>query len=145
MYFLHFRPRTSTSLYPLADAVTMHSRMPCCTAATAACMVFVSSMASSLDLQGPVLNLHFLCCSRTRAKPAYQMVLSGVTAEAWQPGAHIFESMALSKLCKHTCQLWPCMTQPSHVWGIFGITSLTPTLSCLQRADACTLMPPQSA
>ena len=69
--FVDFRYRMSSSSRPLVDAVTMHSQMPCCTASAAACMVFVSSRASSLDLQGPVLNLHFVCCFKTRAKPAH--------------------------------------------------------------------------
>ena len=51
-----FVRRMYSSSYPMVDAVAMHLRIPCCTAAAAACMVLVSSMASSSDLQDPVLN-----------------------------------------------------------------------------------------
>ena len=68
-----FVRRMYSSSYPMVDAVAMHLRIPCCTAAAAACMVLVSSMASSLDLQDPVLNWHFLCCFNTCAKPAHEV------------------------------------------------------------------------
>ena len=104
MYFTDFKHRISFSSHPLVDAVTMHPRIPCCTAAAAACMDLVSSMASSLDLQGPVLNLHFLCCLSTCAKPAHQMrVLRGHGRKHNHVERLILEAIALSELCMHTC------------------------------------------
>lgn len=73
MCFADFRRRMSDSSHSLVDAVPMHSEMPCCTAAAAACMVFVSSRASSLDLQGLGSKWRCSCCLSTCAKPAHQM------------------------------------------------------------------------
>ena len=114
--------KMSTSSYCMFDAVAMALRMPCCKAAAAACMVLVSSMASSLDLQDPVLKLHFLCCFNTCAKPAHQTRISEVTAAARQHGVHAFwmQWHGMGHACTHA-NLGLC-DSALNIWTIVSST-----------------------
>ena len=104
MCFADFRRRMSDSSHLSVDAVTMHSEMPCCTAAAAACMVFVSSRASSLDLQCLGSRWRFSCCLSTCAKPAHQMrILRNHGRKQGHLARSIREATGPSQPCMHTC------------------------------------------